>query len=439
MIIASSCNDSQIVGSDLLGADSVDVSFDDQLELSAQTELTDSTLTFRKLDSDTYSGRTYMVGEIDDPAFGKSSSSAYFTADPVNRYPNFNYDTLSLDSVVMILDLDTLGQYGNNTAVHDLELYMLEDRIDGESDAVFYSNQQFAAESTPLFTTSQVINSVDSILINPFVLENPDTLLLVAPQLRFKLDKQIWLDLSPAIGDTLEQEVFEELFYDAVPGFELRSTPSDNSIFGLDLAYATGSSSSSIRLYYTSTDTVTPRITYLIRLGKYRHSHFSHDYSGSTLETDLSSSDAECLYLQSQSGSNITVDISEVKSLQDQIINNATLEFSVKNFEEQLYPPVETLTAWYAEEDGEGNEVLTRADRSDLITRVTETYPGGEQLYTYTMNVTGVVNQVKKGELDIEELIIIAGNKGERPNRSLIYGPDHPDHALKLNLILTKP
>lgn len=433
LIIATSCNDSQIVGSDLLGADSLDVTFDDQLDLSASTVIGDSTITFRKLDLDSYTGRTYMVGEIDDPAFGKSTASAYFNVSRVNEYPNFNYDSLSLDSVVMILDLDSLGRYGNQAAVQNLELFTLSDRIDGDSDATFYSNQKFDTESTPIFSRSQVINYTDSLLINPYILENPDSLLLVAPQLRFNLDKQFWEDVSPAIGDTLDDEGFNDL----VPGFELRSSNAVNSMLGIDLNYSNSGSSSSIRLYYTSSDTT--RIVYLMRLGRYRHNHFRHDYSGSSLESDLTLADADCLYLQSQGGSNITIDISEVKTLQDRIVNNATIEFSVKTFDEELYPPTEEISAWYKDTDDDMNEILVRADRSDIPATATETYPSGEKLITYTMNVTGIVNQVKKGELDISELIIIADNKAQRPNRSLIYGRNHPDHPLKLNLILTNP
>ncbi len=431
MMVVTSCNDSQLVGSDLLGDQSADVEYIDDLALSAKTVLSDSIITFLKFESDNFANGTYLVGNIDDPEFGKSSATTFFTPTLLrDTFPRLSVFTL--DSVVMVMELDSTGQYGDKEAVHDLELYNLVDRLDNTGRDTFFSNETYEVESAPIVTRSQGINYTDSLEVGGYIFTNPDSTVLVPAQLRFRLDNQYWIDLSQSGGDFLELEEFNQF----VPGYELRSATANNSMLGVNLFYNGNSpqqSNSTINVYYQINDST--RTVFILPLGRYRHSYLENDYAGSALEANLDKTTADCFYLQSQQGTNVEVDISSAKSISDRILNFAELEVSVKSFDENLYPPIEAISAWYRNEDGE----FVRADRSDEIARVEETYPQGEQLYTYKIDITAFINQVKKGEIDADQLTLIAVSKAQRANRSLIYGPDDPDHPMKLNLTLTKP
>lgn len=421
LIIFSACNDSVLVGSDLLGAEAADVEYVDNLSLSAKTVKGDSSVTFRKLEQDAYFTTSYMVGSIDDPDFGKAEAISYFSPNMIASFPNFA--TKTLDSVVMVLSLDSLAAYGDRTATHDLTLSILNDRME---DDTYYSNLKLEAATSPFYQTSRVINYEDSLDIHSYIL---DTVILSAPQLRFKLDNQFWKDLTSA-PDSLTEERFLEM----IPGFELKSSPSANSMLGINLAYQNSSWASDIVFYYNSSDTT--KALYRLPLGEYRHSYFTNDYNGSRLSNDLNQPDADCLYLESQSGTDISVDLSAITSVGDMILNYGELEVTVKPFDEGLYPAIEAIGAWYRNDE----DVLVKVDRTDeALNTLTESYPNGEQTWTYKLDLTTHLNALKKQDMPNTELFLFAVSKTERANRSLIYGSSHPEHPLKLNLILTKP
>jgi len=421
LIVASACNDSVLVGSELLESEELDVTYIDSLVISAKTIEGDSSVTFRKLDQDGYSTTSYMVGSIADSEFGAASSTTYFTPTIIATYPDFA--TKPLDSVVMVLTLDSLSSYGDRSAVHDLTLSVLKSRMDGKE--TYYSNLEFEAEETPFYETSRTINYKDSLLINNYV---QDTLITIEPHLRFKLENDYWEQLASGMDSLTEGSLLE-----IIPGFELKSSPSSNSMMGINLDYENSGWASDIIFYYNSTDT--SKAVYRLPLGKYRHSNFTTDYTGSQLESNLDRPDAACLYLQSQAGTDISVDLSSIENVSDMILNFGELELTVKSFDEALYPPVEAISAWYKNDEGE----LTRVQAPEDITRVVETYPNGEALWNYKIDLTAHLNSLSKKLIDSTELFIFAVSKSERANRSLIYGASDPDHPLKLNLILTKP
>jgi len=423
LLICTSCNDSVLVGSELLGSESVDVAFKDDLALTAKTVLDDSTLMFRKVDSNTHPSNTYLVGQVEDAVFGKTETRSYFSPSIVRELPDFSGSPI--DSVVMVLRLDSLGAYGDPLAIHDLSLSRLTERMDKDDRTEFYSILELPVEDTPIYTVTSGFNYTDSLTINEYV---NDSLIQVEPQFRFKLDNQYWSNLLSSI-DSLD----ESALLDMLPGFELRSEVSTNSMGGIDLGYNSTSSPSNIVIYYARGDTT--NTTYTMPLGKYRHSYVSKDYNGSALMTDLTDDDAACLYLESQGGTNLIVDFSAISEVDDLILNYASLELTAKPFDETLYPAIEAIGAWYKDAD----DNLIRADRQDQTAILEESYPSGIQQWNYKLDITSYISQLRDGLIDNTELHIIALSKSEEANNVLIYGPNHTDNPLKLNLILTKP
>jgi len=109
-----SCNEDISVGSSLLEDGAIEIDYTDSIRLEGQTIEADPVVVYRSAIS--FTGSTYLLGNVDDPVFGRSSAEVYFSVGLFNnQFPAF--DTLQIDSVVMNLPLDTLGQYGRNQAI----------------------------------------------------------------------------------------------------------------------------------------------------------------------------------------------------------------------------------------------------------------------------------------------------------------------------------
>lgn len=425
LIITSACNDSVIVGSDLLGEESVDITLRNDLPLQSRTVLGDSTLTFRKLETDNYGASTYLFGSIEDATFGKTETKTYFSPALESDMPEFG-DALIIDSVVMVLSLDSLGSYGNSDFEHELSLSLLSERMDADDREDFYSNLELTSESTPLLTEITKLNYTDSLTINYHF---EDSLIQVEPQLRFQLDKQFWTDLSANDFSSTD----EESFLDFVPGYELSSVDAENTMGAIDLGYSSSESPSNILIYYTRGDT--SKLIYTVPLGKYRHSYVVKDYSGSTLINQIDDTTADCLYLESQGGTNVILDLSSIHEVDDLILNHATVVLTGKPFDEEASPAIEAIGAWYKDDEGE----FVRADRSDRAAFLEETYPLGEQRWSYELDLTSYVSQLRERTIDKYELYLFPFSRSERMNRSVLYSSNHSEHPIQLNLILTNP
>ena len=114
-----SCNEEITIGSTILEDTSIDVSFTDTLDINVETVVDDTVVTYRT-GVDT---RTFLLGELNDSSFGFSKSDIYLSTQLLSGLlPSF--DTLSVDSIIMIIPLDTFGQFDLNS-LHLLEMHQL--------------------------------------------------------------------------------------------------------------------------------------------------------------------------------------------------------------------------------------------------------------------------------------------------------------------------
>lgn len=430
-----SCTDPVNIGTGLVQSNGIiDVDVTDTFSIKAKMVTGDSAITFRRLDRDGYSGRTYMFGTMEDDTFGRAEAVTYFNAHLFAPMPRF--DTLTVDSIVMTIFLDTLGQYGNPQAIQNLELYRLTEVIpaDNVGDTLF-SNIELEHESTPLFTRSQVVNHRDSISIKSYT-EN-DTLVKVLPQLRIPLDVQYWLDNAIALSDSTD---FLENLNDIITGYAIKSTSDESSMIGLNLLYnsdANINSASAIRIYYQPTDTT--KAIYNLRLGRLRHSYFSNDYSGSLLEQQLNTTEPEYLFLQSQAGAYLEFDLSAIEDIQDQILNFAGLELFLST--DDTYGPVEQLFAFYRNEDNDLSSI------ADLGTNTLSFFGGsletvavnGMEWRRYEMNITNQMNAFIDQDISSGKIFILPDSRPQRPQRSIILGPGNIEQPPVLKLVLSNP
>ena len=169
------------------------------------------------------------------------------------------------------------------------------------------------------------------------------------------------------------------------------------------------------------------------RLGRIRHSSFTNDYTNSEIGDILNVENPSFLYAQSQAGTNIAIDVSSARTLNNSILNSGILRVSIE--EEQDLDPIEAFFA-FAREDGD--LIIVGAPLS-IESPIADIFANGESAPTYSLDLTNHLNNVREGVFANDTIFLIAASKSERANRSVILGTDHPNFPLSLELILTNP
>lgn len=425
--VLSSCNEEITVGSAILEDTTIGVSFTDTLEIEVKTVVDDTVITYRSgVDS-----RTYLIGELNDPSFGFSKSDIYLSTQLISSsIPSF--DTLTIDSIIMVFPLDTFGQFGNESAIHNIEVFQLQEELFVDDDNQILSSKSFEFGTSPVGQISTVINHRDSVFLE--LATNRDSLVKSFPQLRIPMDIDFW---SPILTDTTVFTVNDSSYLQTVKGFVLRSSPDDSSIAGINLS---NSSPLSIAIYYTNLDgSVTNN--YLIDVGSVRSSNFMHDYTSSSVNDAIGEVNTEFAYLQSMQGVNLEVDLSNLTSLNETIINKAQLEFFLLDETDPLLDPVESLDVLFRNEEGNTIQILdssiTLADY--LGGEIESIVIGGQTLRKYELDITNHAVLIARGEIENTVITIEAKNKPQRATRSILLGKSHSDFPARLKLVTSNP
>lgn len=425
-LLLASCSESIQLGADLLEDGNIEINYTDTFVVRGKTVPSSAPPTYRN--SSTFNGRTYLVGSFTHPAFGRSTSTSFFSTSLLAPFPDFS--DARFDSVILALPLDTLGLYGDESEVHNINLHQLTDVFVVDPGDTLFSDMPLAYDEPPLSSISQAINARDSIKVfNP----QRDTIVDVIPQLRFRMDTSFW---SAVARDTLNNESSEAL-RNYVRGFALVSENADNSMFGVNLQ---NDSPAAVEVYYTVGDTA--QEIYFLNIAAFRHQYFEHDYSGSSIEPVLNTEgNDERLYLQSMGGTNVELDLSFIADLPDEILNKATIEITLEAREEN-YPPINQILASHY--NSAGKLTVIEDALTSFISRLfggslEQEIKDGVLRDKYEINITSHVNNIINGEIEDTRLVISGLAKSERPNQSLLLGPTHPDYPVLVKIITTKP
>ena len=430
LAVLFSCNEEISVGSSLLEEGSIDIEYNDSIGVTAKTVLSDSVVVYRTTAS--FNGRTYLVGSIDDPVFGRSFSETYMSTGLSSlSFPIF--DTLKIDSVILAVPLDTLGQFGKDNIMHDFTVFQLSDVLPNEE---LNSEQQFDVDPVPVAEFTTRINHRDSV---QYYSPNLDSTLLVPARLRIPLDTMLWSTLARDTSINRNPDAYT----DFVKGFKLVSNPEEDAMLGLDLS---SNSVARIEFYYSETTNDTSHFLYTFDLGAIRSSFFSHDIAGTELESALNSQDSEYLYIQEMQGPNIVVDISAVDDHFDKVINRAILQLPALKETDPVVSPVSQLQVSYLDDDGNKVRIIDNLI-SDGDSRLSSVFGGsldslnvnGVDYNVYSIEITNHLNALVAGGIESRELIIESNNKAGRAGRSIILGPQNQNTSTRIMLLTSKP
>ena len=437
-LLFSACQDPGSVGSGLLTGEEFDIEFTDQIVVPGKVVRGDSAAIYSNL-------FFKSIGVLDEPVFGETKTQLFLNASISNIVAKPDFTDATLDSVIFRMPLTSEYRYGDTTATHHVELIQLSNPITEEFEVFGVDNVSTYTEFP--FDESNVIGEKtfvpDYFTQTPVNSHSVDTVLFYEPQLRLKLDNsfgQVFFDDS----NTLEND---STFLAAAKGFVLRSTPSTNSMIGLDIGIARHA----LAFYYTRDDGT--KEVYNFNLGGFSHLNVLHSYEGdgSAIEAALNdpSDDQELLYVESYSGTDIEFDLSGIQAFQDEIINYAELELTladVPGYDTDLYPPISHF--YLSTRNDEGNlrtiRDISTLGNPDLL--LLEEFFGGNAVIDgltgetkYTMNISSHIRSLIEGETD--NYILTLTNVADlfEPNRSIIYGNGNEGTAPKLKLVITKP
>ncbi len=433
----AACEDSTEVGSDLLGSEDLELVQESNFNLKSFTEVSPPLLGY----FNTIVG-TQLVGQLEDDIFGKITSSLYTQVSLLNQFGLPLYTNARFDSCILSLTLLRNLPYGDVNAEHKVEVFRLVEPLDQN---LILTNEEFAYDPVPIGVRDNFkFSDTDSIrLFDP---EANDTV-IVRNVLQIPISRRFASQIFSDPDANLTNEGFKNL----LDGFYIRSTTS-NSMFRLSIANETFTNTLSI--FYTLDEGMgrARRYDYYLTNTRPNFHIFApsqlHDYANTEIMQQLqdSTNDDQLLYVQGLTGVNATIDLSDIKKLSEEFINYAEIEFTVATEElgDTLINPIarqlslQTLTS-----NNQLVEIIdvlnARTNQQDLnrLFGGDLNYNEETQLYSYKMNITTFVKDVLKDRAT-PMLFLTIFNKLDNPQRTVVYGANHPVHPIKLNITYTK-
>lgn len=449
-IIITSCTDGSIIGNDLLGDQEINLQFDENFDLTGQTVLGDSIATY--IDNNT--NQTYLLGEVDDPTFGKYSSDVYFAFRFNTVFPD--YENTVLDSVILELEYDESGFYGDTTVVHNFEVFRVTEDFIG-NDSIF-SDQSFETDMMPIANVAMVPSKSNTINVQLRDTE-VDSFVDLSPRLRIRLDDAFGTEILEDEGAAESDSTLSANF----KGLYIKSTTEGSSMIGLNFNENPDFNDGVARLhvYYTKTDSlgVESLGAYSYLMSSVTSSMFVHDYSGTVVEASLNDKTAaqDFLYCQNMAGVNAEIEFPDLNFLDNNnadtiIINAAQLVVTVNEddgeFQTDLYPTSPQFILSKDNEDGEGRilidditqggiDISLGLDIHDGIVREV-VQPDGTTIKTVTFVITKYVRNLLDEDITASKVTISPIGRSESPRRTVFYGLNHPDYPVKLRIAYTK-
>jgi len=445
LLILTGCTESTTVGGEVLDQDQSALLAIDTITVRAATVTQDELV----VHSSAVQLITNLCGHFDDPVFGpvKADFYAQFRVNEVALpvYP----DTAMFDSLVLILEYNLDGIYGDSTAEHQFEVYRItNDLID--TDSAYLSGDVLPTESTPLTTITftpdfteivdfNTIASVDNSVTPP-----DTTYATINPSLSIRLDELI--DDLVAINGTGDQN--NQDFLSNFGGLAIKPVggPTE-SMFSFNTI---GAIRTGLQLHYhvgEGADKNANLYEYNITTNSVRFSSFENNQNADIVAAEADGFEAgkTQTYIQGMDGPNTLIQLPYITSFKDEVlVNHAELTVTIEeNSEVDLYPPVTQIIALYKNDDG---DFITIEDflftfngvGVDVFGGQPESFTGseGQTLSRYRMKISGHLQRMIDGELP-NEIYLRVFQKNERANRVVLYGSEHPQYPVTLKANFT--
>lgn len=432
LFLTFSCTKPTPFGADLLSDQTAEFIYTDTLTLQCSLVREDSIVT-----SDLSSTADYLLcGQLNDPIFGASRSDIYTQIRLLSLDPAFQ--GAALDSVVLYLRYDAPGFYGDTTQPQTLRVYRVGADTFLRWDQQYYSNQTLP--------TGNQIGELSNFLPKPNTASSLFDTTTQAPYIRIPLDNAFGQELLDMDSVSLTSDT---LFWRAFRG--IRLTTESAGLPGTMMAFDLNNSSfSRIRLYYKK-DTTATSYDYFF-LGSNKFTHFSHDYTGSTVAPYLNQATDDLMFVQGMTGLRLKVEIPFANQLGSIAVNKAELDLTAASLPND-HPALETAKQLvFTELLGDTLVSLS----SDVLYSLGPTLNSGFNLFggypetetdqgitlqryrlTLTQRFQDMVDD-RSGDLKKRTIFVNVYPQSRSAMRAILYGPKNSVFPARLALKYTK-
>lgn len=427
LITIFSCTDSTILGTEILEGDFVDVQYADSATLHFEPVLADSTRVYPITNS------LFLLGQIDDPIFGKFDAYTYFEIKQIYDIPRHTGTTL--DSVVLSMSYSKTNFWGDENAVFDVEVYELGESL--ENYDTLYSDQ---AIQKGAFLGAASFNPYTGDTIK--VATGTDTATYYNT-FRVKLDK--------SFGEKLYNDSLilnnDTLLAQQTNGIWLRAKTNGNAVVGIENTVYLDEYSNKLIFYYKDASGV--QYKHPLTLGGKRGVHYSNDFAGSEAKKFLDGfADSDSIsFISGGLGLNTQVVLPFPETFEGKLINYAYLEFYAAEPIDVpgLLPYTKTERIYSYYKGSSTSSKYTQDLNYSLVTGVPSYYNGyiqevtdvnGNTIYKYRLNMTNELKRRIK-ENDKSPIILTPYLSEARAYRSVIFGPKHSKYPAKLKVTFT--
>jgi Domain of unknown function (DUF4270) len=440
ILLAHGCQDPILVGSDLLEDEKLNLNTVDTFNLKSTTIAGERVVTHRP----TVDSRNYMLGQLNDPIYGKTTSELILKFMMGSAKANYHTEVgIKFDSLILTMQYDSSVTYGRPNSTQKIEIFQLNN-VYSERDT-FYSDINMPVSSRSIAETTAFINPLDSVTIIDHVTRNTVRL---APHLRVRLSE----GFGRALIGNEDAAKNDTLFNTYMKGFKISSSAvnSESFIYGFNFSNsvltASGPMNKLIMYYTVASGDTSLRKTYEYTINTATINKFIHDAAGSKLQstlTNTSLSNTET-FLIPMGGAKTILSLEDVKKISGRLINKAELEVYVADpsGKDGYNSPPPQLTAAYKLSSG---SLALVPDIAQLVSNNVDFSAvfGGNlntsnQVFKYTMNVTNFVKSILKDNNQSSDIYLGILTESEIARRVLLYGAKHPLYPMKLKITYTE-
>lgn len=382
---------------------------DDLLNATLVDSFTIQTFTELEDSSRTDELSNCLLGSYVDPVFGKTTSTIYTQLGLATPGISVDMGITTVDSVQ--LQIRYSGYYGE---------------LDAQTFTVQRINQQFYKDTTHYSSTTFTTDGVE--LMKPgFETVTPNTTANVVvgtdtlnPLLLLHLNTSVGVDiLNSAAGGSLASETaFNNFFFGLRIGVNNVSQPVNS---GAILYFNMTDAQTRMVVYYTEGSTQ-KQLVLPVGTSQARFSHFTHDYTGTAIESQLAtpSLGQKFFYTQSMAGVHSIINIpglDNIKNLgKNIIINKAELYLPVEYFITAPYTPATANFLVYKKSDG---AYAATYDQLADYTTYGGLYSDSKKAVVY--NIGRHVQRIVRGDIENLGFKIVNGSSSVACSRN-IYG-----------------
>ncbi len=430
--LLQACNDTIDTGSEL---------FDQQVRAIKVDSSTCNAINVSENVVETYNPYTqaviYPLGIINDPAFGKLTSSINMQFLPRVRPDTATFKGATLIDVKMFARFATskLSFPGSYDKDQTIEVYQLADTL----SRIKNYNSDIKIANNPKLLGSTVINlSSNKVWANTYDPGMPQPL-------EIALDKQFGQDL---MNISPSNYALDQLFQKEIKGLCLKPGAQNSAmlymdlvdriqVFGdndrtrIELRYSKGKDTTTLKYFVFNT-----AASGCAKVNKY-------EYVQSTSIQPDSANSVNFLYLHAPIGPNVKIKMPSLAAYKDKLISKAEIEFTValdkvgNGFLDHLpgqlvFDTANDGTEEYISDVKLGSALNFRGFGGQPII---STDAAGKKLVKYRLNVSDYVQKAVRPPYAVKDFYLAYHFKSETVGQLVFYGTGHPTYAPKLRVV----